>query len=64
LTCFGVLVQCEGEVDDGVDEDGEAAGLKVAELDDRAHAGDLEQQASSPGESRIMNSTSPMNTGP
>ena len=34
----------EGEVDDGVDEYREAAGLEVAELDHPALAGDLEEQ--------------------
>lgn len=34
----------EGEVDDGVDEYGEAAGLEVAELHHPALPGDLEQQ--------------------
>lgn len=35
----------EAEVDDGVDEYGDAAGLEVAELDEAAPAGDLEQEA-------------------
>lgn len=34
----------EGEVDDGVDEDGDGAGLQVAELDDVVAAGELDEQ--------------------
>jgi len=32
------------EVDDGVDEDGDGAGLQVAELDEVVAAGELDQQ--------------------
>lgn len=34
----------EAEVDDGMDEDGDGAGVEVAELDHAVAAGELEEQ--------------------